>query len=71
MVSRDRTPRGRLALLVTGLTVATLLLPGVAMAGKKALVIGVAGYDAWTPSKNPRNDAEDIGAELTRLGFAQ
>lgn len=46
-----------------------LLVPATARAARKALVIGVSAYDSWTPLKNPRNDAEDVAAELTKLGF--
>ncbi len=35
-----------------------------------ALVIGNSNYQHSTPLKNPRNDASDIAAALTRLGFA-
>jgi uncharacterized caspase-like protein len=34
-----------------------------------AVVIGNSAYRNMTPLKNPKNDAEDLGAELRQLGF--
>lgn len=38
-------------------------------ARRVALVIGNAAYQSATPLANPRNDAQDVAAALTELGF--
>ncbi len=55
---------------------AIILLPGLALhagpvfADKRvALVIGNGAYQNASPLPNPRNDALDVGAALTRTGF--
>ena len=49
---------------------AALVLPAPSWAaGKVALVIGNANYASAPPLENPRNDATDIGAALSDLGF--
>lgn len=46
------------------------LLSSPALAEKRvALVIGNGAYQNATPLPNPRNDAQDVGAALTRTGF--
>ncbi|MDQ0472915.1 caspase family protein [Labrys wisconsinensis] len=39
-------------------------------AGKAALVIGNGAYRSVTPLANPANDAQDMAAALTRVGYA-
>lgn len=56
-----------LTLLVL-LTIALATTPALAER-RVALVVGNSGYKYTTALKNPRNDADDIAAELKRLGF--
>ncbi len=52
------------------LLILSSLLPAVAMAEKRlALVIGNSDYEFVSNLPNPANDAQDIAAALTRLGF--
>lgn len=53
------------------LTLAWLVLSGLPARAQPrvALVVGVAAYQAVPPLANPANDAADVGAALTRLGF--
>jgi hypothetical protein len=45
-------------------------MAGQASADKRvALVVGNSAYQHTTPLKNPTNDANDVAAALTRLGF--
>lgn len=46
-----------------------LLLPLQAMAGKVALVIGMANYQHVVHLKNTINDARNVGATLEKVGF--
>ena len=59
--------------MLARIAVAVLLigmLYSAAFAEKRvALVIGNASYQHTTKLNNPRNDAEDVGAALKRLGF--
>ncbi|MBR0682314.1 caspase family protein [Roseomonas eburnea] len=55
--------------LVLLLVAAMLSATAPAAAERVALVIGVGGYRHVPPLANPPNDAEDVAAALTRLGF--
>jgi hypothetical protein len=62
--------RCSLALLVQLLAVLATWLPSPAQAEKRiALVIGNAAYQNTTQLKSTKNDAADVAAVLTRLGF--
>lgn len=43
--------------------------PGAAEGKRVALVIGNAGYQHASDLRNPRNDAQDVGAALKKVGF--
>ena len=59
-----------LALLMLLSTVCAIGLSATAQADKRiALVIGNAGYQNTTQLKSTKNDAADMAATLTRLGF--
>jgi len=59
-----------LALLMPFLAVLATWLPAAAQAEKRvALVIGNGAYQNTTPLKSTKNDAADMAAALTRLGF--
>ena len=52
------------------LALSFVLVANVANASKRvALVIGNSAYEHAAPLKNPRNDAEDLAAKLSTLGF--
>ena len=52
------------------LALSLLFVANVANASKRvALVIGNSAYKNAAPLKNPRNDAEDLAAKLSSLGF--
>ena len=54
----------------TGVLAAFVLLALPAAAQKRvALVVGNSAYSHATPLANPTNDAKDMGAVLTNLGF--
>ena len=56
--------------IFASLTVMVLtLLPAAALAGKVALVIGMAAYQHVTPLKNTLNDARAIAEKLKEIGF--
>src|SRR3954465_1053063 len=60
----------RLALLLTLLFSASLIVPSFGAGERLALVIGNAKYpDAEAPLREPINDARDIADELKRDGF--
>ena len=60
----------RLALAALNLLPCLLSASGPACAEKRvALVIGNGAYQNATPLPNPRNDAQDVGAALSRTGF--
>ncbi|MCC2112921.1 MAG: caspase family protein [Hyphomicrobiales bacterium] len=64
--------RSRIHKYVAGalLFLVSVSLAGVAQAERRvALVIGNAAYENATPLKNPVNDANDVAASLTGLGF--
>jgi uncharacterized caspase-like protein len=62
---------GRLVVVVAALLVAGLVAPAAAADGKRvALVIGNSAYRAVPGLPNPANDATDVAASLTRLGFS-
>ena len=69
VTQRRRALRGwRLAGLLAGL--AALLAPGLAAGqARVALVIGNGAYSEVAKLPNPPNDAADVAAALTRLGF--
>ena len=47
-----------------------IVAPGMEAPEKRvALVIGNGGYQAVTPLVNPKNDADDVSAALSELGF--
>jgi len=53
------------------LILALVILTVPAHAEKRvALVIGNAAYRSVAPLLNPRNDANDVAASLTRLNFS-
>jgi hypothetical protein len=51
------------------LVVASLLWSQTAIAGQKALVVGIKDYSYWSRLQNSRNDAEDMAQTLSNLGF--
>jgi uncharacterized caspase-like protein len=57
----------RLLQLISALV---LLAPGAHAEKRVALVIGNGAYRNVTQLPNPRNDASDIAASLTRLNFS-
>jgi uncharacterized caspase-like protein len=59
-----------LTLVITSVT-AGLAIPGTALAADKrvALVVGNSAYKNTPTLVNPKNDAEDIAAKLTGMGF--
>lgn len=63
-----RFPRKMPAL---ALLIATALgtIPGMALAGQVALVVGNSAYEHTTALANPRNDAEAMAAKLRMMGF--
>ena len=55
---------------IVAVAIGATLAASPAVAEKRvALVIGNASYQHTTKLNNPRNDAEDVGAALKRLGF--
>src|SRR6516162_6254223 len=55
---------------IVAVAIGATLAASPAVAEKRvALVIGNAAYQHTTRLNNPRNDAEDVGAALKRLGF--
>jgi uncharacterized caspase-like protein len=57
--------------LLLAILALVILMPPAAHAEKRvALVIRNAAYRNVTPLLNPRNDANDIAASLTRLNFS-
>lgn len=60
--------RQRAAGFAAWLVAAFLLLPGLALAERHALVIGNSGYER-NPLINPVNDATDMAARLGELGY--
>src|SRR5262245_46451282 len=62
--------RRSLALGAFCLAVLAMAQAPAALAEKRvALVIGNAAYQNTSPLKSPKNDAADMAAALTRLGF--
>lgn len=56
-------------MLMTALAVLTSAMAAGAAEKRVALVIGNAAYEAAAPLANPANDAQDMAASLTALGF--
>jgi hypothetical protein len=58
-----------LRLLISGLALVLFCSFAAAQPKRVALVIGNSAYKHTAPLDNPRNDAEDVSAALTALGF--
>ena len=57
------------SVVYVAIAVSVLMAATEAEARRVALVIGNAAYQNTAPLTNPRNDAEDVSAALTSLGF--
>lgn len=69
-LTRGRRPLRARRCAVLLAAVAALLAPGLAAGQSRvALVIGNGAYTGVAPLPNPANDAADVAATLTRLGF--